>query len=112
MVIHDELGTPLAGEIRPDPLQEDGQTKTRSGQKLQVYGRPREPRAEAAHMDLAALEDGKALPNDSHASFVEVMKRARRRFADDAVVNQLSCVTALLHRHLSNAGERLPVFLE
>ena len=112
MVIHDESRTPLAGEIRPNPLQENRQTKTRCRQKLQVDGRPGEPCSEAAYSDLVALQDRKALANHRHGAFVEVTKRTGRRSAGYAAVNDFSCITALLHGHLRNAGKRLAVFLE
>ena len=75
MVIHDESRTPLAGEIRPNPLQEDRQTETRCRQELQVHGRPGEPRTESAHSDLATLQNSKTLADDRHVAFVEVAKR-------------------------------------
>jgi hypothetical protein len=40
MVIHDEFGTSLAGEICPNPVQEDTQTEAQCRQKLEVYERP------------------------------------------------------------------------
>src|SRR5690348_4722137 len=111
MVIHDESRTPLAGEICPNPLQEDRQTETRCRQELQVDGCPGKPRSEPAHSHLVTLQNRKALANHRHVSFVEVTKRTRRRAAGYAAVNDFSCVTSLLHCYLSNTGKRLAVFL-
>src|ERR1700689_3516834 len=100
MVIHDESRTPLAGEICPNPLQENGQTKTRGRQKLEVYQRPGEPCCEPAYSELVTLQDGKAFTHDRHVAFVEVTKRTGRRAAGYAGVKGFSCITTLLHRHL------------
>ena len=112
MVIHDESGTPLAGEVCPNPLQEDGQTETRRRQELQVYACPCEPCSEPLHSDLVTLQNGKALANYRHVAFVEVTEWTGRRRTGYAVVNDSSCITSLLHRDLRDAGKRLAVFLE
>src|ERR1700683_3595068 len=110
MVIHDESGTPLAGEICPNPLQENGQTKTRGRQKLEVDERPGEPCREPAHSELVTLQDGKSFTNDRHVAFVEVTKRTGRRAAGYAGMKNFSSITTLLHGHLGNAGKRLAGF--
>ena len=112
MVTHDEPRTPLAGEIRPNPLQEDRQTETRGREELQVDGCPGKPCSEPAYSELVTLQDGKAFPNDRHVAFVEVTKRPGRRAAGYASAKDLSCITTLLHGHLGNAGKRLAVFFE
>src|SRR5208283_387264 len=112
MVIHDESRTPLAGEIRPNPLQEDRQTETRGRQELQVDGCPGKPRTEAAHSHLVTLQNRKALAHHRHVSFVEVTKRPRRRAAGYSAVDDFSCITSLLHGYLRNARKRLAVFLK
>src|ERR1700752_3068938 len=111
MVIHDESRTSLAGEIGPDPLQEDGQTETRGGQELEVDGCPSKPRTEAAHSHLVTLQNCKALAHHRHVSFVEVTKRTRRRVAGNAAANHSSGITSLLHCDLRNTGKRLALFL-
>src|ERR1700727_820045 len=112
MVIYDESRTSLAGEICPNPLQEDRQTETRCRQELQVDSCPGKPRSEAAHSHLVALQNRKALADHRHAAFVEVAKRTGRRTTDDPTVNEFSCVTSLLHGYLRDAGKRLAAFLE
>ena len=112
MVIHDESRTPLAGEICPNPLQEDRQTETRCRQELQVNSCPGKPRFEAAHSHLVTLQNRKALADHRHAAFVEVAKRPGRRATDYPTVNEFSCVTSLLYGYLRDAGKRLAVLLE
>ena len=72
VVIHYESGTSLAGEISPNPLQEDRQTQTRCRQKLEVYEGPGKPGAETAYLNLTALQYSKALAYYSHVSFIKV----------------------------------------
>ena len=71
MVIHDEFGTSLAGEIWPNPVQEDTQTEARCRQKLDVYERPGKPGPETAYLHLAALQYSTALSHYSHAYLIE-----------------------------------------
>src|ERR1700728_1076968 len=73
---------------------------------------PREPGAESAYLDFAALQHRKTLAHHRHAAFVKVAKRAWRGFAGDAVVNYFSRVAPLLHRYLSNARKGFAVLIE
>src|SRR5277367_493145 len=73
---------------------------------------PREPGAETAYLDFAALQHSKALAHHRHAAFVKIAKRAWSGFAGDAVVNYLSRVAPLLHRHLGNARQGFAVLIE
>src|SRR6478736_7341988 len=61
VVTHDESGTSLAAEIRPNPLQEDTQTEARCRQKLEVDKRPGKPGSETAYLHLATLQYSEAL---------------------------------------------------
>src|ERR1700722_1789862 len=74
--------------------------------------RPREPGAESAYLDFAALQHRKTLANHRHAAFVKVAKRAWCGFAGNAVVNHFSRVPPLLHRHLRDARQRFAVLIE
>src|ERR1700719_3025669 len=100
MVIHDESRTPLAGEICPNPLQEDRQTEARCRQELQVDGAPSKPRCEASYSHLVTLQNRKALADHRHAAFVEVAKRPGRTAADYPTVNEFSYITSLLYGYL------------
>jgi len=54
------------------------------------------PSPEPAYLDLATLQHGKTLADYGHAALVKVAEGTRRGIANDAVVNQLSCITPLL----------------
>src|SRR5215472_8066578 len=112
MLADDQPIASLPGHIRPNPLQEDAQTETRCGEELQVYRRPSEPRADPAYLDFATLQHRKTLAHDGHAALVKVTEGTKRWFANNAVVNQLSCITPLLHRHLRYTWQRFAVLIE
>ena len=48
---------------------------------------PRDPREEAAYVELAALQDGETLADYGHVPLVELAKRYGNRFTSDAPVN-------------------------
>ncbi len=77
-----------------------------------MHSGPDEPRTEAAHSDLPALQDGEALAHDGHAAFVEIMKWVGRAIPDDAAVNKFPCIAPLLYRYLCNSWQRLAVLIE
>src|ERR1700761_4080797 len=112
MMIHDEPGSSLVREIRPDPLQEDTQSEARCRQKLEVYKCPGKPSSETTHCYLVTFQNSKALPYYSHVSLIEVREGTGRRSASHTAVNHLCGMTSLLHRHLRNAGQRFAIFLE
>src|SRR5215472_15397391 len=109
---YDEPVTSLACHIRPYPLQKDAQTEARRGEELKVHRRPSEPCADSACLDFAALQHSKTLAHHSHAAFVKVAEGSRWWIANDAIENQLSCITPLLHRHLRYAWQRFAVLIE
>ena len=109
---YDEPITSLPCHIRPHPLQKNAQTEARGGEELQVYCRPSEPCPEPAYLDLAALQHSETLAHYGHGALVKVAKGARRRITNDAAVNQLCCITALLHRHLGNPWQRFAILIE
>ena len=57
MMIDDESRTALAGEIRPDPLQEDAYPQARLRQILKMDCRPRKPGWKAADLDLVEANE-------------------------------------------------------
>ena len=61
---------------------------------------PREPREEAAYVDLAALQNGKTFADYGHVSLVEVAKWPGARFTGDKPVNQVSGIASLLNSNL------------
>src|SRR6267154_5297448 len=111
-MIHDQPGTPLSGQVSPNPLQEDAQTETRRRQELKMHGRPCKPRSETAYMDFAALQYRKAFTHNSHVAFVKLVEWTWRGFACYAVVNKLPCITALLHCHLCHTRQWCAVLIE
>src|SRR5215467_14493435 len=111
-MIHNEPGASLASHKRPNPLQEDAQAKSRCGQELEVNKRPNQPCPEPAHLDLAALQDGKTLAHHSHSALVEIAKRSRLLAVSNAGVDEFSCIASLLHSHLRHAGQRFAILLE
>src|SRR6267154_327663 len=74
--------------------------------------RPCQPGDKPAHPDRPGLQDGETLADYRHVSLVEVAERMPCGFPRDASVNQLSRITSLLHRNLSDARQRLSVLLE
>src|SRR3954453_1045268 len=112
MMIHNEPGPALSRHIGPNPLHEDATAKTGLRQNPQMDSRPSEPRQNAAHVDLAALENGKTFADHRHVAFVEVTKRTRRGFAGNTPLNQLPGVAPLLHCYLRYAGQRLTILIE
>src|SRR5215467_1137388 len=111
MVLHDQARAPLAGHIRPHPLNEDADAKARLAKKLEMHRGPCQPRNKAADPYAPGLQDGKPFADHRHVPFVEVAERTRCGFPRDPSMNQLSCIASLLLRDLSNSGERLS-FLE
>src|SRR6266481_4792501 len=111
-MIHNQPRSPLTGQIRPNPLQEDAQTEARCRQELEVHGRPREPSHDAAYTELAALQHSKTLAHHGHVPFIEIAKWAWRAIAGNAAVNQSPCIAPLLNRHLCNTCQWLAVLIE
>src|SRR6267378_5445149 len=111
-MIHDQSGTPLAGQIRPNPLQEDAHTEARCRQELEVHGRPREPGNDAAYMEFAALQHSKTLAHHGQVPFIEIVKWARHVTAYDVTVNQFPRVAPLLDRHLRHTWQGLAVLIQ
>src|SRR5262249_34864636 len=112
VMIHDEPGAPLAGQIGPSPLQEDAQAEAGCGQELEVNESPNYPRHQPAHLDLAALQYGEALAHDGQGALVEIAKWRRLLSAGYAAANEFSCIPSLLHSHLRHAGKGFAVLLE
>ena len=79
---------------------------------MEVHGGPSQPSQKAAYLDFAGLQYSKTLANHGHASLVKVAEGPRSGTADDAVVNQLSGITPLLDRHLSDPGKRFAILIE
>ena len=75
-MFHDQTRATLARTIRPDPLHKHADTKTGLSKKLQMNRGPDQPCKEAAHMNLAALQNSEALPDHRKIPFVEVAKRS------------------------------------
>src|SRR5215470_6122487 len=111
-MVHDEARSPLSGEIQPYPLHEDADAKARLSQEFEMHGGPCHPRQKAAEVDPAAVQHGEALADDCHGSFVEVSERLQGGLPSDAPTNQLRGIAALLHRHLSDAWQRMTVLIE
>src|SRR6266853_5280753 len=111
-MIHNQPRSPLTGQIRPNPLQEDTQTEARCRQELEVHGRPREPSHDAAYMELAGLQHSKTLAHYGHVPFIEIAKWARHRIAVDTAVDYFPCVAPLLDRDLRNTCQWLAVLIE
>jgi len=77
-----------------------------------VHGGPSEPSPEPAYLHLAALQHSKTLADHRHAALVKVAKWARRKVTYDAAVNQLSGITSLLNRYLSNPWQRFAILVK
>src|SRR5262245_27335726 len=73
---------------------------------------PRHPSKKAADPYTPGLQDGKSFADDRHVAFVEVAEWTRCRLTHDPSMNQLPRITSLLHRHLSDSGQRLSVLLK
>src|ERR1700739_137504 len=112
MVIHNEPVASLSCHVGPNPLQENAQAEARRGEELEVHGGPGQPSQKAAYFDFRALQHRKTLADYGHGALVKVAEGTRRRIANDAAVNQLSCITPLLHCHLCNARKGFAVLIE
>src|SRR5258705_10223720 len=77
-----------------------------------MYRGPCQPCQEATDPNPSALQDGEPLPDYRHVPFVEVAERTRCWSPRDPLVNQSSRIASLLHRHLRDTRQRLPVLLE
>src|SRR5437870_519401 len=73
---------------------------------------PCHPCENAADPYAAGLQDGEPFADYRHAPLVEVAERTRRGLTHDPSMNQRSRVAALLHRDLSNSGQRLSILVE
>src|ERR1700757_1798071 len=73
---------------------------------------PNYPRGQSAHLDLPALQYGKALAHYGHGALIEVAKRSWRLAAGYTAVNEFSCIMSLLYSHLGDAGKGFAVLLE
>ena len=73
---------------------------------------PDEPCGKSAHMNLAALQDSKAFPDDSEISLVEVTERPEWSLASGSPFDKLASVATLLHGNLGYARERLAVLFQ
>ncbi len=100
IMIHNQPRSTLSCEVSPDPLHKNAQAKTGLSQKLKVDSGPCEPCYEPAEVNLAALQDGEVLAHNGHAAFVEITEGFRHRRASHTPMNQISCVSPLLHCHL------------
>jgi hypothetical protein len=92
-------------------LEEDTHAEARLRQELQVHRRPRQPGCEAAHFNFAGLQHRKTLTDDSHVSFIKVMKWTWYRSSKETPMNQLSCISPLLDCNLRYTGEWLAVLV-
>src|ERR1700752_3598571 len=99
--------TSLPSDVGPNPLEENGETKTRRCQKLEVHRCPSEPGTEPAYLDFATLQHGKSLSHHGHTAFIEVAEGVGRTLTSDTVVNHLRRVPPLLHCDLCNTWQRL-----
>ena len=66
---------------------------------------PDQPRGKSAHVNLAALQDGKAFPDDGEISFVPVTERPGRSLACGPAFDKLASVATLLHGNLRHTRE-------
>src|SRR5499425_101755 len=112
VMIHDQARAPLPGHVQPYPLHEDTDPETRLAQEFEVHGGPCEPGEKTAEAQPAGLQDRETFADDRHRAFVEIAKRGRCGLAVDAAVNHLARIAALLHRDLSDAGQRPAVLIE
>ena len=76
-----------------------------------MHGGPSEPSPEPAYLHLAALQHSKTLADHSHGALVKVAKWTRRAVTYDAAANQLSGITSLLNRYLSNPWQRFAILV-
>src|SRR5208282_4860872 len=111
VVVHYQPGASLARQKGPGPLHKHAYAEIGGGEKLDVYGRPREPREKSAYMNLAALHDRKAFANHRHVALIEITKRPRHCFSGQAFCNQPSRVASSLHRDLGDTRQWLAVLL-
>src|SRR6266478_384507 len=95
-MVHDQARASLTREKCPHPLDEYGNSQIGCREKLNVDSGPGQPREESAQVTFAALQNGEALADDRHVSFVEVAERTRRRFSRAPPINQLPHVASLL----------------
>src|SRR5215469_5277072 len=75
-------------------------------------GGPSHPGYKTADRNLARLHNGEPFANDGHTSLVKVTKWFRRRFTREPVVNELSCVSTLLHRDLRHTRKGLTILIK
>src|SRR6266436_2827853 len=111
-MIHNQSGATLPGHKSPKPLHKNAHPKIVFREELEMDRRPGEPRHEATNSDCAALKNREALPDHSHATFVEVTKRTQTVLAGNPPANQVANITSLLHRHLSDARQRFAILIE
>src|SRR5258708_25263780 len=63
-------------------------------------------------MDLSCLQNGEPFPHHRHVSLIEILEWFRGRSAQNAFVNQLARVPALLKGNLSDSRQRFAVLIE
>src|SRR3954454_8233546 len=81
VMIHDQSRSALIRQVRPHPLEKDADAQVRLRKELEMHGGPGHPCEKAADPHAARLQNGKALADDGHVSFVEVPKWSRRGFS-------------------------------
>ena len=105
-VSRDQTRAFIEAEIRPRPLEEDGEAVSKANEKDDVNKQPRQPREESTQMEELQIGDGFISTDRGHASFVEVMKRLRLS-ASNHRQNIARSVAPFLHRDGRNAGQWL-----
>ena len=93
----------MPGHKSPNPLHKHAYPQAGLSEELEMHRRPSEPGQETAHLEFATLYNRKALPHYSHVTFVKVTKRTLTVLAGNPPANQLTNITSLLQRDLSNA---------
>jgi hypothetical protein len=101
--IHNQSGAALPGHKSPNPLHRHAYPQAGLSEELEMHRRPSEPGQETAHLEFATLHNREPLPQYSHVTFVKVTKWTLTVLAGKPPANQLTNITSLLHRDLSDA---------
>jgi hypothetical protein len=75
-------------------------------------GDPDKPRRETTKTHPTAFQNCEALADHCQVSFIEVAEWTRHRSSRDELANEITGEASLLHCHLRNPRQRLPILIE
>src|SRR5258708_21310839 len=93
-------------------MQKAGTREAWCSEELEVHRGPSEPSRKGADLDLRALQHSETLAHHRYITFVKVAERGRLGIANNAIANQLTRITPLLNRYLSNSWQGFAILVK